>query len=199
MPRMYATGSPASRRRTESSNRAAASAPTGASRWATIAVRSAPMAWPRSSSASRRAVSEPGSRSRDVAPDSSSPIVATVPSGSEPDRHGQVADLAEDLGAGRATPAVEEEIHRRLPDPEVVERHPPDPFRQVRVEELELAAAGVRIQAEHRLEEEERRAGRPGLRRAGDRIRDGQQGLVAVEPAEELRQPVVLAVQGSLE
>ena len=39
--------------------------------------------------------------------------------GSEPDRDGQVADLAEDLGARRPAPAVEQQVDRRLADPEV--------------------------------------------------------------------------------
>ena len=81
MPRMYATGSPAARRATAASNRAWASAPTGASRWATIAVRSAPTANPSRSSASSRAVSDPAARRRVVASAMQSPIVAIpVPS-----------------------------------------------------------------------------------------------------------------------
>src|SRR4029079_3277703 len=137
-----------SRRCTASSKRTAASCPTGASGWATIEVRSAPTANPRSSSASRRAVAEPDARSRAPASDRSSPIVGIrlVPGRawrSEPDRDRQVADLPEDLGARGAEQAVAPQVARRLAHAEVVERHAADPVRQVRVAQLQLALSGV--------------------------------------------------------
>ena len=74
-----------------------------------------------------------------------------------------------------------------------------EPVGQVRSEELQLVRLGVAAQPEHRLEEQERGARGPGLRRAGDRIRDRHRGLLAVEPAEQLRQPELAEVLGRLE
>src|SRR5262245_13864987 len=65
-------------------------------------------------------------------------------------------------------------------DPDV-----PDLFGQVRVEP-ELAAAG--LEPEHRLDEQERSTGRPRLRAARGRIRNGEAAEPALEPGEGLRQ-----------
>ena len=97
-----------------------ASAPTGASGWAMIAVRSTPMARASSSSASRRGLSDPATRNRSTPAVRSSETVAIVPSeGSDPDDDLDVADLAQHLGAGRSTPAVEQQVDRRVADAQV--------------------------------------------------------------------------------
>ena len=57
-------------------------------------------------------------------------------------------------------------------------------------------AVGVGSQPEHRLEEQERRTGRPRLRRAGDRVGHRRVRVGPVEAAEQLRQAVVLESLG---
>ena len=77
-PRMYATGSPRSRRSTATSNAWRASGPTGASGWARTPVRSMPSVWPRSSSASSRADPEPDAAIRSAATRTSSDTVTAA-------------------------------------------------------------------------------------------------------------------------
>src|SRR5262245_59633297 len=132
---MYATGSPAAQRSMDRRYAASASAPTGASGWATIAERSTPTAYPRSSSAWSRAVSQAGAVRRSMPSCSSVPTVLTAgSSGSQPDGDRDVPDLAQDLRACRPAPAVEQEVHRCVADAQVRERNLAEPFGEVRVE-----------------------------------------------------------------
>ncbi len=57
----------------------------------------------------------------------------------------------------------------------------------------------VRGDAEHRLKQQERRRGRPGLRDARDRVGDGRAALVAIEAAEELGKAEVARARGDVE
>ena len=94
---------------------------------------------------------------------------------SQPDGDADVADLAQDLRAGRAAPAMEQQVDRRLADAQVRQRH---------LARASPAGAGGAAPArarsacgrrpEHRREEQERRRRRPRLRRAGDRVRHGE-------------------------
>src|SRR5437870_8960757 len=118
---------------------------------------------------------------------------------SHPDRDLELAVLAEDLGARRPPPAVEEEIDRRVAHAQVADRDLTEPCGQVGPDELELMPFGDRPQPEHRPEEEEWRPGGPGLWRAGDRVRHGDAHALALEAAEELRQPEVREMLGRLE
>ena len=56
-----------------------------------------------------RRASRPATRSR----------LPIDPAGSDPDRDLEVAGLPEDLGARRAAPAVEQQVDRRVADPQV--------------------------------------------------------------------------------
>src|SRR6188508_1162831 len=197
MPRRYATGSPVSRLAISDSYVAVASAPTGASPWAMTAVRSTPIACASSSSASSLGVSDPAARRRSV-PASTSARFAVMRVRSESDGDGDVADLAQDLGAGRAPPAVEQQVDRRITDAQVRQRDLAEPVGQVRMQQLELVPVGMGAEPEHGLEEQERGPGGPGLRRAGDRIRDRRRGVSPVEATEELRQSVVGEALGRL-
>src|SRR4051812_47977598 len=112
---------------------AAASAPTGACEWATIAVRPTPTAWPNSSSASSRGDSEPAARNRSVPSFRSWPVVSprggpTVPSRSDAatDRVRQRPEAVRLVGhLQRVDQVVEVAVHDprqvvdRLPDPVV--------------------------------------------------------------------------------
>src|SRR4051794_13719881 len=93
---MYATGSPATRRSMAARYICAASAPTGASLWATIAVLPTPTALASKSSASSRGVSDPASRSRSAPSRSRSPVRGAV--GPETDGSAGPVTVAESLG-----------------------------------------------------------------------------------------------------
>ena len=134
---------------------------------------------------------------------SSSPIVVIRVAGrprSEPDRDGDVADLAQDLGARRAPPAMEQQVDRRVADAQVRERHLAEPVRQVRVAQLQLAAVGVgpQARASSRGTGTTRRPPTPAASRRPDTGRASRR-LLAVEAAEQLRQAVVGEVLGRLE
>ena len=78
------------------------------------------------------------------------------------------ADLRRHLhgrAVGRAiAPATDQQVARLVTDPQVAHRHRLQPVRQLRAQELQLPAVGVRADAEHRLREQEGRPRGPGLR-----------------------------------
>src|SRR3954454_24683452 len=115
---MYATGSPSSRRPIQPRYSAAGPSPTSASCWAMTNVRSWCRAWPRSSSASSRAVSEPDARSLSVPSLRSSPTVAIgfrVPVGSS-GRRAAVGEGAEAVGLVRGDERVDQSIELAIQD-----------------------------------------------------------------------------------
>ena len=104
---------------------------------------------PRSRAAARRRAAAsrtrpPRSRSMPSRQERPRSVVTARVAASEPDRDGDVADLAQHLGARGPAPAMEQQVDRRLADAQVRERDLAEPVGQVRVAQLELAAVGVR-------------------------------------------------------
>ena len=124
IPRMYATGSPTSRRASATSYWAAGSARTGTSGYATIAVRSTPTALPSSSSASSRGDSDPAARRRSTPARRSSATVAIAQSRMVTDTS---PTLRRTSALVRAPPAMEQQVDRGIADADVRERHPGEP------------------------------------------------------------------------
>src|SRR5918992_2453769 len=88
--------------------------------------------------------------------------------------------------------AAQRQVDRRVPDLQATDPRLVDVVRQPWVREAHLAPDGIDLEAEARLEHHEHAAGRPGLRRAGHRVRRRPLSLAAVEAAVELGEPVEL-------
>ena len=84
-------------------------------------------------------VSEPAARRRSV-PASTRVRVAVIGAASESDGDGDFADLAQDLGAGRASPAVEKQVDRGVPDAQIGQGDLAEPPGQVQVAPSSAAA-----------------------------------------------------------
>src|SRR6266705_5098733 len=113
--------------------------------------------------------------------------------------HADVPLLLEQGEPGRLALAAEDDRDGRPPHPEVVELDHVEPWGQQRLVDGHLVLGRTGGDAEHGLQEQERRARGPCLRRAGHGVGDRPVGRPPGEAAEELGQAHQVDVHGHVE
>src|SRR5262245_40991616 len=132
---------------------------------------------------------------------SNSPHFETNRAGSmrQHDRHLDLAARAQHLERDLPVMAAKPQVDAGCAELEVAQHHLMQEFRQLRIAQADFAARRVKLQAKGCFQHGECRAARPGLRRAGDRIKHGTALALAPEAAEQFGQPPQIHIARGIE
>lgn len=118
---------------------------------------------------------------------------------SEHDFHFGVAFAAEEVHRDARGVTAEHEVELALADAQAAHAEPVEELRQARPAQDHGGRGGVDLDAQAGLEERERRARGPGLRRAGDGVEGRRLAAPALEAAEKLGKPAQMHLRGRVE
>src|SRR5438034_1512217 len=115
------------------------------------------------------------------------------------DRHLNMTAGSHDLERYFITVAANPQIDAGRPELQIAQQHFVEEFRQPWITQTDLAARSIEFEAERRFQQRERRRAGPCLRCAGDGIEHRPTPPLALETAEQFRQPPQIHVARGVE